>query len=285
MTTDIRLNDSGDHIRVYQRHLNRRLKARGEQTLVADGDCGPITIERSALAAWFLGALGETIKTVRAGTIPTRVQDLVIHPENRNEAQLERARKRRELPLPPSLGGPNGKFEIVLAGDWGAVAPTATISRVGRPDKIIFHHTDGHAPGSSLADAKAYARSIQRDHMHRTPAFIDSGHNFLVTRAGQILEGRRGSLAAIRDGVMVSSAHCPGENHNPGIEHEHKGTEAMTDAQREASLFLHELICRKTGIKPTEVHGHKEFFATACPGALEPELARFRKELNRRLAA
>jgi hypothetical protein len=283
MTTDIRLNDSGDHIRVYQRHLNKRLKARGEQTLTADGDCGPITIERSTLAAWFLGALGETIKAVRAGTVPAGVQELVIHPESRNEGQLERARRRRGLPLPPNLGGPNGKFEIVLAADWGAVAPTGSITRIGRPDKIIFHHTDGHAPGSSLADAKAYARSIQRDHMNRK--FIDSGHNFLVTRAGQILEGRRGSLAAIQDGVMVQSAHCPNENHNPGIEHEHKGGEAMTDAQRQASLFLHELICRKTGIKPSAIHGHKEFFATACPGALEPELARFRQELKARLAA
>lgn len=285
MNTDIRLSDSGDHVRVYQRHLNQRLKARGEQTLTADGDCGPITIERSTLAAWFLGALGETIKTVRAGTIPARVQELVIHPEKRDEAQLDRARRRRGLPLPPNLGGPNGKFEIVLASAWGAVAPTGTVARVGRPDKIIFHHTDGNAPGSSLADAKAFARSIQRDHMHRNPPFIDSGHNFLVTRAGQILEGRRGSLAAINDGVMVQSAHCPTQNHNPGIEHEHKGAEAMTDAQRQASLFLHELICRKTGIKPSAIHGHKEFSPTACPAELEPELARFRHELKRRLAA
>jgi N-acetylmuramoyl-L-alanine amidase len=285
MSTDIRLNDSGDHIRIYQRHLNKRLKARGEQTLTVDGDCGPITIERSTLAAWFLGALGETIKTVRAGTIPARVQALVIHPETRNEAQLERARRRRELPLPPNLGGPNGRFDIVLASDWGAVAPHGSITRVGRPDKIIFHHTDGHAPGPSLAQAKQYARSIQRDHMHRSPPFIDSGHNFLVTRAGQILEGRRGSLAAIKDGVMVSSAHCPGQNHNPGIEHEHRGGEAMTDAQRRASLFLHELICRRTGIRPSAVHGHKEFFPTACPAELEPELGRFRRELAQRLGA
>jgi N-acetylmuramoyl-L-alanine amidase len=285
MATDIHLNDSGDHVRVYQRHLNKRLKARGEPTLVVDGDCGPITIERSTLAAWFLGALGKTVKVVHAGTIPTRVQDLVIRPENRNEAQLERARRRREIPLPPSLGGPNGKFEIVLAGDWGAVAPTGRIVRVGRPDKIIFHHTDGHAPGSSLADAKAYARSIQHDHMHRSPPFIDSGHNFLVTRAGHILEGRQGSLAAIRDGVMVSSAHAPTQNHNPGIEHEHKGNEQLTAAQREASLFLHELICRETGIGPNAIHGHKEFSPTECPASLEPEIARFRAELRRRLSA
>jgi N-acetylmuramoyl-L-alanine amidase len=276
MAKAIRLKDSGDHVREYQRHLNKRLRARGEQTLKADGDCGPVTIERSAFAAWFLGALGKTVKTVQAGSIPTNVQDLVIHPENRNEGQLERARKRRDMTFPQ-------KFEIVLASQWGAAAPKRPISRVGKPDKIIFHHTAGHAPGSSLEDAKAFARSIQRHHMNGGGS-IDSGHNFLVTRAGHILEGRHGSLAAINAGVMVSSAHCPGENHNPGIEHEHLGKERMTAVQREASLFLHELICRKTGIKPSRIRGHKEFFPTACPAELEPDMVHIRKELEKRLA-
>ena len=283
MAKAILMNDQGEHVRVYQRHLNKRLRARGEQTLKADGQCGPITIERSAVASWLLGALGRTVRAVQAGTIAPSVQDLIVNPEGRNEGQLERARKRRDMPFPGNgSNGSNGKFKIILASDWGALPPRQPISRVGKPDKIIFHHTAGHAPGSSEADAKAYARSIQRDHMRRD--FIDSGHNFLVTRAGHILEGRRGSLAAINDGVMVSSAHCPNENSNPGIEHEHNGNEPMTAAQREASLFLHELICRKTGIKPTAIHPHKEFFATACPGSLEPELKRFRKELKKRLA-
>ena len=285
MANAILIDDLGDHVRDYQRHLNKRLRARGQQTLEADGHCGPITIERSAVAAWLLGALGRTVRSVQSGTITPAVQALIVNPDGRNEGQLERARKRRDLPVPGSNGGSNGKFKIVLASEWGAVAPTRAIVRVGKPTRIIFHHTAGHAPGTSLADAKEYARSIQRDHMRRRPVpFIDSGHNFLVTRAGHILEGRRGSLAAIDDGVMVSSAHCVGENSNPGIEHEHVGDEPMTSAQREASLFLHEHICRKTGIRPNEIHGHREFDQTACPGALEPELSRFRRELARRLA-
>lgn len=287
MSKAIRVNDQGEHVRVYQRHLNDRLHAHGEQPIKADGRCGPKTIERSAFAAWFLGALGRTIKTVQSGTITTGVQGIVADPHSRNEGQRQRARKRRGQSFPGSGGR---DFKIVLASEWGAVAPTASIGRVGRPSKIIFHHTAGHHPeldhraGDSIEEAKAYARAIQRDHMHRNPPFIDSGHNFLVTRSGHILEGRHGSLAAINDGVMVSSAHCIGQNAQPGIEHEHIGDEPMTPIQRQASLFLHELICRKTGITPSAIHGHGEFGSTACPGVLKSALAEFRRDLAKRLA-
>jgi len=246
-----------------------------------DGDCGTLTIAATARAAFFLGAMESTVHKVQRGEIPGGVVAMVATPRARSAEQRRRARERRGMPLPAA----RGRLRVITAAEWGAVAPARAIPRVGRPDKIIFHHTDGHAPGPTLADAKAYARSIQHDHMHRNPPFIDSGHNFLVTRSGFILEGRHGSLKAIEDGVMVNSAHAPGANHDPGIEHEHKGSEQMTPAQRAASLDLHEFICRKTGISPEQVLPHRQFTGTECPGALLPELPRFRADLKGRLAA
>jgi hypothetical protein len=286
MSQAMRVNDEGEHVRVYQRHLNDRLRAHGDRPVAINGRCSAETIKQTALASWFLGALLETVKKVQGGTIPVGVQGIIADPDSREPAQRRRARERRGKPFP----GASRAFRIVPCKEWGAVAPTGRIKRVGRPNKIIFHHTFGHhpeldhKPGESLQEAMAYARSIQHDHMHRSPPFIDSGHNFLVTRAGHILEGRHGSLAAIKAGVMVDSAHCIGQNTQPGIEHEHRKEAAMTPIQREASLFLHELICRKTGIKPTAIHGHGEFFNTACPAELKKGLAQFRKDLAKRLA-
>jgi hypothetical protein len=286
MSQALRLNDQGEHVRVHQSHLNDRLHAHGNPKIEVSGTCNPQTIERSAFAAWFLGALDATVKAVQDGTISPGVQHIIADPDSREEAQRHRAKQRRGQPFPST----NGAFRIVPCTEWGAVAPTGPITRVGRPSKIIFHHTDGHhpeldhKPGDTLEEAMAFARAIQHDHMHRHPAFIDSGHNFLVTRSGHLLEGRHGSLAAIKDGVMVQSAHCIGQNTHPGIEHEHVNPEGMTPIQRQASLFLHEFICRHTGIDPRAIHGHREFNATECPGALKPDLARFRDELARRLA-
>jgi hypothetical protein len=290
MSQPIHLNDQGPAVQAHQEHLNDRLRAHGNHTIKVTGSCDRDTIAATALAGWFLGALDETVKKIQHGEISTGVQQIVADPDSRDDAQRSRARERRGKIFPGE--GPGRHHKVITCAEWGAVAPTQQVSRVGRPDKIIFHHTDGHHPeidheaGDTIEEAKAFARSIQHDHMHRPPPdgpYIDSGHNFLVTRSGHILEGRHGSLAAIEAGVMVRSAHCPSQNTNPGIEHEHKGNEAMTPAQREASLFLHALICRHTGIKPGAVHRHGEFSSTECPGALKSELDDFRKELARRL--
>jgi hypothetical protein len=277
----MKLGDRGESVSLHQRHLNDRLRAHGDPPIRANGTCGKATIEGTARAAWFLGALNDTVTAMGHGAIPVGVQRMIAKPDAREATQRRRARERRGKQFP---GDAPRKFRVVPCKEWGAVAATRRVTRVGKPTKIIFHHTDGHTAGKTLDQAKAYARSIQHDHMHRNPAFIDSGHNFLVTRAGHILEGRHGSLAAIKAGVMVQSAHCIGENVNPGIEHEHKGGEHMTSEQREASLFLHELICRATGIKPKAILPHGQFDQTECPGALKPDLTQFRKDLARRLA-
>lgn len=284
MGGSIQLHDSGQGVRAHQNHVNERLREHGDPVIPVDGDCGPQTILQSAFVAWFLGALETTIKTIQGGTIPDRVVKFTADPSVRDAGQRQRADQRRNKPF---------RELIILTSEWGAANPTGPITRVGKPARIIFHHTAGHHPdldqdsGESRAEAIAYAKAIQRDHMHRPPPdgpFIDSGHNFLVTRSGLVLEGRHGSVAAIMDGVMVQSAHSPTQNTQPGIEHEHKDNEQMTPPQRDASLFLHEFICRHTGIKPSEIHPHKEFFATECPGALSASLDQFRRDLAARLA-
>lgn len=184
------------------------------------------------------------------------------------------------------------QFRIIPTQEWGAVPANGSIQAAGKPHEIIFHHTAGHhpeldhKPTETLDEAKAYARAIQKDHMHRPPPegpFIDSGHNFLVTRSGHILEGRHGSLSAIEQGQMVVSAHCVGHNTQPGVEHEHILDESMTPEQRKASVWLFAHICRKTGIDPNAIHGHGEFNPTDCPGVLKSGLAEFKRDVREAL--
>lgn len=178
-------------------------------------------------------------------------------------------------------------FRVIPTSQWGALPAKGAIARTGTPDKTIFHHTAGHVPnlaaGETYAEAVAYAKSVQGYHMNHN-GWLDSGHNFLITRGGYILEGRHGSLAAIRSGRMVVSAHCPGQNSQPGIEHEHDGTEQMTPIQREASVWLHAWICRNCRILPSNIQPHKRYFATACPGSLAAALPGFRKDVAAALA-
>ena len=175
-------------------------------------------------------------------------------------------------------------FRIIPCAEWGARPPKSATIPTGRPVRALFHHTAGHALGStdgeSLAEAKAYCRSIQNYHMD-TQGWNDSGQNFTVTRNGYIFEGRHGSLAACKAGKMVLSAHCPGQNDQPGVEIEHLGPEAMTQIQYEAAVWLFAQLCTWGGFK--EIKGHRDFFATSCPAELYPVLPQFRKDVAKEL--
>jgi len=179
-------------------------------------------------------------------------------------------------------------FRIITCSEWGAREPKGAITRAGKPERTIFHHTAGHvpdlSPGQTYVEACAYARAIQNYHMNSN-GWNDSGHNFLVTRGGFILEGRHGSVASIKVGRMVVSAHCPGQNDQPGIEHEHLGTESMTPIEREASVWLHAWICKSCGIIPSNcAQPHKRYYNTSCPGNLAAILPGFRKDVAAALA-
>lgn len=169
----------------------------------------------------------------------------------------------RRFPTPPILTCPN----------WDALPPKARPVVTDRPDKIVFHHTAGHVPdikprlNERYRSAIEYAQALQRYHM-LTNGWNDSGHNFLVTRAGVIVQGRWGSVIAIEHGRMVVSAHCPGQNNNPGIEHEHIAGELMTQEQINATVLLMTWICNRTGIRPTEIYPHSLFYNTDCPDNL-----------------
>lgn len=172
------------------------------------------------------------------------------------------------------------KINIITCPEWGARRPKQGITTCGAAKRIIIHHTAGHHPeisnpkNESHEEAMKYARAVQNFHMDGN-GWVDSGHNFLVCRNGDILQGRWLTVSAIQAEHMVVSAHCPGQNEQIGIEHEHLGSEAMTVAQREASATLIAWVSDQYGLKQAlPLHPHKEFFPTSCPANLVSELPR-----------
>lgn len=93
---DLHTGDKGDAVLVHQNHLNDRLHAHRDDPVDADGELGPQTLEQSAYAAWFLGAMDATVQQIRAGTISGGVQALISDPHGRKPEQLARARDRRD---------------------------------------------------------------------------------------------------------------------------------------------------------------------------------------------
>jgi len=176
------------------------------------------------------------------------------------------------------------KCRIITCPQWGARKPKHGLELVSKSKRIIFHHTAGHHAeirnpnNESVAEAKRYARDIQAFHMGPQRGWNDTGQNFLVCRNGTILQGRWLTVSAIEAKHMVRSAHCPGQNDQIGIEHEHKGTEKMTKKQIEASARLMAWIAdqydRKTVLP---VFPHSKFFATSCPANLKSDIAKIKR--------
>lgn len=164
---------------------------------------------------------------------------------------------------------------IITCAQWGARKPKVRPAVVGKPVRGIVHHTDGHHPeianpaNESRDEAIKYAQAIQHLHMD-IRGWNDSGHNFLVCRNGMILQGRWGSVSAIERGRMVESAHCPGQNDQPGVEYEHLPIEPITMAQEVSGIHLWAWIFDRCGISPTALYGHHDFYNTDCPDTLYP---------------
>lgn len=170
---------------------------------------------------------------------------------------------------------------IVTCPQWGAKPPRGKIVLAGVPDKLVEHHTAGHAARALAAgydafdQAVEYARALQ--HLHQVVnGWVDSGHSFLVMRSGVICQGRWGTVTAIEHGRMVVSAHCPGQNDQPGIEHEHLVGEQLTPQQLGTTVHLQAWICSRTGIRPTELYPHRRYYATDCPDTVVDVIPKLR---------
>lgn len=185
--------------------------------------------------------------------------------------------------------------QVLTAKAWGAV-PRNSFPRT-TPKYIVIHHTFHRNPPQdfsqrTLDGAKRLARSIQKDHIYGN-GWSDSGHNFLNTTGGFLLEGRHGSLEAVMRGYSVRSAHArqdsskllPNGNSSPGIESEGNFTSAkMGQKQWNSLVALCAAICQSCRIDPNNIRGHRDFSYTKCPGDwLYAQLPRLRQEVRAKL--
>ena len=176
-------------------------------------------------------------------------------------------------------------IQIHSCQDWGARPPGGPIEVVSRkPERIVIHHsTSPNLDDQSIGKAYEHARWIQDLHMDQN-GWVDSGHHFSNSRGGFVVEGRRGSLAALESADrMVAGAHCPGQNDRAiGIENEGLYVDISPPlAQWDSLVAFCAHLCFRYGIPASEIFGHRDFIVTQCPGdALYALLPRLRSEVN-----
>ncbi|UQW99551.1 peptidoglycan recognition family protein [Streptomyces sp. RerS4] len=171
---------------------------------------------------------------------------------------------------------------------WGARPPSEDVVILDAPPRrIIVHHTaTRNTDDLSQKRAFALARAIQNYHMDMQ-GWIDTGQHFTISRGAFVTEGRHHSLAELSTGLrQVRSAHCVGQNDvSVGIENEGTYTHEEPPARQYQTLVaLCAHICGTYGLSPSEIHGHRDFNDTQCPGdRLYALLPRLRQDVALRL--
>ncbi|MEV7094667.1 peptidoglycan recognition family protein [Amycolatopsis sp. NPDC051045] len=177
---------------------------------------------------------------------------------------------------------------IYSCAEWGARPAADALTTLDHPaNRILIHHiASANSTDYSLAHAFQVARDDQHDHIDNN-GWSDTGQHFTVSRGGYRLEGRHGSLDALRGRTtMVQGAHCPGQNTNAiGIENEGLYTSVEPPETQFASLVVFcAYICRQYGIPVEEIKGHRDFYNTECPGdRLYAKLPQLRSEVAKAL--
>ena len=164
------------------------------------------------------------------------------------------------------------------------------------PAILLRHHTASASDytASTWSQAAGNVKSIQAYHMY-TNGWCDIGYNYLVSKQGWIFEGRGGGddVKGAHDGHNCGSMGVAalGYFHTPVND---PTTSALLDALEELGAWK----CDQQGIAPhgsswyagyggtmTNVYGHRDVKATACPGdILYGKLGEVRSGIAARLA-
>lgn len=147
-------------------------------------------------------------------------------------------------------------INIISRSAWGAQPWVNTPDSVPFSERTEFYiHYDGATPVTRTG--YSIPRQIESEHLNNGWSGI--GYHFVVSQAGEIFEGR---------GWNLQGAHCPNHNRSAfGVQIAIGGHQEPTAAALKAARDLYEVASSKVG-RALYMHGHKDGFATDCPGDL-----------------
>lgn len=194
----------------------------------------------------------------------------------------------------------SGNVEIISRRTWGAKSPKNSLADLPNPKRITIHHTVMPILSdlANTATEELRMRKIQEIHQDAN-GWSDIGYHYIIMPSGRIYEGRpnskKGAHDVINDGFGVA---FDGSFQLSGSK--------ITNAQFNSAVALCTQLCKKIGITdPTtlvstpiardgktstnlpRIIGHRDRFATECPGMDKGTTVRLediRQEVRNRLS-
>ncbi|MFJ1706877.1 N-acetylmuramoyl-L-alanine amidase [Kitasatospora sp. NPDC088346] len=156
-------------------------------------------------------------------------------------------------------------MKLVSRAEWGAAAPTGSYTRITSTRGVKIHYEGSAVPGALAADhgrCAGHVRDIQASHMaNASEGWIDIAYSFVVCPHGSVFEGRGlGRKNGANGNSALNTGHyavCAMVG-TSGIT---SPTDAMLDGLVDAIEY-----CQASGGAGGEVRGHRDGYATDCPG-------------------
>ncbi|KAK2789538.1 hypothetical protein FQN52_006066 [Onygenales sp. PD_12] len=156
---------------------------------------------------------------------------------------------------------PVDAIKFVSRKDWGAKAPKSSTPVVGNPKGVKIHYTGGHMSKGGHANCAAKMRQIQLDHQNnKDEGWGDIAYNLGVCQHGYVFEGRGWKLRSGANGNKQLNINHQAVIALVGSSGDTEPSSAMVQGIKDAVTYL-----RKHGAG-NEVLGHKDGWATQCPG-------------------
>ncbi len=161
-----------------------------------------------------------------------------------------------EPPAPPAPAAPS--YKVFTRADWDAEPLKDNHDPMGAITRITLHHT-AELPGMDTRTDLELVKGVQNFHRNERE-WADIGYHWLIGRDGNVYEGRT---------LEAQGAHAGAGNNqnNLGISVIGDFTDSMPIAKQLATveLFLTQQLA-KYEVAIGELHGHRDFKPTECPG-------------------
>ena len=149
-------------------------------------------------------------------------------------------------------------YTLVDRASWGAAPLRDNHDLMANVRRITVHHTAELGGMDAKTDAEL-VRAVQVFHQE-TRGWADIGYHYLIGRDGKVYEGRP---------LHAQGAHAGGGNNveNLGVSLIGEFVDALPEPrQLEALRVFLEVQRAKHDVPMVEVHGHRDFKPTECPG-------------------
>lgn len=150
---------------------------------------------------------------------------------------------------------------IESRASWGARKPRSS-SYLASTSGVKAHYTGGHVSTATLTDheaCRAAVRGIQNGHMDGN-GWADIGYSMIVCNHDRAMIGRGPHVLPAANGPGLNSGHYAilvlvGTS----------GVTQITDAMKRAFHGARDYL-RSKGAAGTQIKGHRDGYATSCPG-------------------